>query len=556
MLQRIIMIVLILIIALGGGMYAYKQLIPPAQEETQATVYSTEEVVKGDISVGVETVGRLDPSNSGGLMVPGNRGVSNFQFIIDEFLVEEGDIVKKGDIVARLSSTQLENQLEEKKEELKNKREQLAEISQTPVDQVDNLNPSRGITITSPIEGSVTELDINEGSKVELGSIIARVVDNSKYIVEAQLFDKEVKMIEEGQKVLLTFPYFDGHYEGIVKKINNNRMPYKKGNSFAITFVYEVIIEAENVGLVQRDMDVRVGVRTENNQIYNFYNTAKVSKYIKEDKIMNTSVEAVVTDIHVDDMQKVKKGDPIITMSGVDVQDMLQEKINAIRDLTNEINQLSSLMNQTEIRAPMDGIVARFHRNVGESVRPGEWFGHLYTVSDMRMWTEVDDIDILNVKQGAPVKITVDALPNQSFEGKVENVSTTGEQKDGVSKFRVEIKVKGGKELRPGMQAKAYIDAGSAKDVLLVPLEAVFEEDGKTMVEVLKDNNITKVVPVKLGLMNDRFAEIKSGLKVGDKVVTGSTDDLLPSQHIKSKNGLVPDNGDKEDNNENNNQKE
>ncbi len=89
------------------------------------------------------------------------------------------------------------------------------------------------------------------------------------------------------------------------------------------------------------------------------------------------------------------------------------------------------------------------------------------------------------------------------------------------------------------MQAKAFIKAGSAKNILLVPLEAIFQEDGKNKVEVLQPDGTPKVVAVELGLMNDKVAEVKKGLVLGQKVITGSSADLLPSQKIQSDN-LLP----------------
>lgn len=554
MLQRMIMIILILVIVIGGGFYAYQELMPPPVEETQGPVYATKEVVRGDISVGVETIGELQPSNSGGLRIPGNRNDPNgsFSALIEEYLVEEGEEVKQGQVVAKLSSPDLLTKIESKEQELLTAKEDLARMVGVPVEEVDNVNPSEGITISAPIEGIITDLDIEEGTELKQGTI-ARIVDNSRYEVEAKLFEPEYKKVKEGQKVVLRFPYFDGQYEGVITKVNPNRIPFTtKEGEFAQSFVYVVTIEGENMGLVQRDMEVRVGMRDENNSlfIHNFANMAKVKGFLKEEKVINTFKEAVVTELHVDEMAFIKKGDPIVTMAGTDTQTEIQEKINDIRKISTELRELKAKLDQLEVVAPMDGIVARFHRPVGESVNSGDWIGHLYTVSDMRMWTQVDDIDVLYVKQGAPVKVTVDALVGKSFEGVVENVSTMGESENGVSKFRVEIKVTGSSELRPGMQAKAFIDAGSSEDTLLVPLEAIFEEENQSMVEVLNDDGVTtKIVPVKLGLMNDRFAEIKSGLEEGDKVVVGSSDDLLPSQHIKSEGGLLPDKSDGGDGN-------
>ena len=100
------------------------------------------------------------------------------------------------------------------------------------------------------------------------------------------------------------------------------------------------------------------------------------------------------------------------------------------------------------------------------------------------------------------------------------------------------------------MQAHAYIDAGSASNVLLIPVEAIFEEDGSPKVEILNKNGTTKVVSLKLGLMNDKVAEVKSGLNEGDLVITGSSADVLPSQHIGTKDSILPQNNDKKDDTE------
>lgn len=542
MAQRIIIIFLILVIVLGGGLYAYKELMPPVQETASAPVYSTKAVVKGDISVGVETIGGLDPSQQGGLRVPGSMrgGIDSTQYTILEYKVKEGDLVKTGQPIAILDASGLETNLKTKQDELDSKSKQLADLCQIPVDQIYSINPSKGITITAPTDGSITDLDAKEGGELELGHVICRVVDSSKYKLEAKFYLAEFSQIKVGQKVVLSFPYFDAFSEGVITYINPNAVPYVAGEGFAATYVHNATIEGNNEGLIQRDMEASVGVKQENGIINYYSNKAKVTGFAKDEKIINT-IKAVVTNVHVDNMQAVKKGDPVVTMSGTDIQEMVQNKLDEIIKLRTEVQELLAQQNQLEVKAPMDGIVAGFYRQVGESVGPGEWFGSLYTVNDMRVWAMVDDIDVVNIRQGAKVKVSVDAVPGKTFPGEVTFVSTMAEQIDGkVSKFRVEMKVTGSSELKPGMQAKAYIDAGSAENVLLVPIEAVFEENGKNQVEVLKPDGTTDIVTVTLGLMNDKIAEVKEGLKEGDLVVTGSTDDLLPSQHIKSEGGLMP----------------
>ncbi|NLZ51982.1 MAG: efflux RND transporter periplasmic adaptor subunit, partial [Thermoanaerobacteraceae bacterium] len=95
MAQRILMIALIIVIVIGGGIYAYKELVPPPAQEAQGPVYSTKPVTRGDITVGVEVSGPLNPSRSGGIQAPGGRNYyempsSNIQYTLVEILAEEG----------------------------------------------------------------------------------------------------------------------------------------------------------------------------------------------------------------------------------------------------------------------------------------------------------------------------------------------------------------------------------------------------------------------------------------------------------------------------------
>jgi HlyD family secretion protein len=214
-----------------------------------------------------------------------------------------------------------------------------------------------------------------------------------------------------------------------------------------------------------------------------------------------------------------------------------------LTELQREISDLESKANEMTLTATMDGVVAQYYSEVGDSLESGDWIGRVYNTNDMMLWSQIDDIDILNVKKDAAVMITVDAIPGKSYKGIVEHVSTSGNSESGLTKFDVSIKVEGGPRLRPGMQANAYIEGGEAKAVLLVPIEGVFEEEGKTMVEILGPNGLPKAKAIEVGLMNNRYAEVKEGLVLGEKVITGSSSDMLPSEHIDSEDTILPDNG-------------
>ncbi|HHW07245.1 MAG TPA: efflux RND transporter periplasmic adaptor subunit [Clostridia bacterium] len=557
--QKVLTIVVIVLIVLGGGYYAYQQLIPPPEEENQGPVYSTKPVTRGDISVGVEVVGSLNPTSGGGIQVPGYRGSGGITYLIEEILVKEGDEVKKGQLLVRLKAPDLESQIKSLERKILEDKKDIAELLNIPVAEVDRLDASRGITLTTPIGGRITELQVREGEELKLGQIVAKVVDDSRFRLVAKLTPWEFQNVQIGQKVALRFAQFDGIIVGRVTDVNFEPVaepassladPYKPAGSGQANeehvYVHWVSIEADNPGLIRTGMLAEVGLpvdpKAETIDAFSARWTrypSVVDGYVDEETIYSRA-EAIVTNVYVKNGQKVNPGDKIVSLAGDDARQTIDAKVNELRDKEDELQRLYDQYNNLDILSPMDGVVAYIETDVGRTLTPGEWLGHIYNTSDMRMWSTVDDIDVLLVQQGAKVQVTVDALPGRTFEGEVNRVSTMGRDRDGMTMFEVDIKVVGSPELRPGMSARAFIQAGSAENVLLAPVEAIFEEDGRSMVEVLNPDGTVKVVPITVGLMDDRYAEVKEGLEEGELVITGSSADVLPSQRIQGKDTLLP----------------
>jgi len=566
MMARITMIVAILVIVLGGGYFAYQQLMPPPEQTAQGPVYSTQEVTRGDINVGVEAIGPLNPSWGGGIQIPGGYGDTSgiSSYIIDKVLVKAGDFVKQGQVLVELLAPDLDIKIENAREVLEAEEKSLASMMGVTVDEINQIDPDAGIILRAPIKGRVMDLDFKEGQEVLQGQIVARIVDDTRFQVIAKLTPAEFNQLTKDHKAVLNFSdFFSEFVPAEIVDINPNPVPESSKDLLSdqapnaqeesYEFVYWVTLEGENPGLVRPGMRVSIGfVNGEDTQNIDLTNirwiryTSTVDKYVSEERVLSQA-ESIITEVFVHKMETVEEGAAIMSLAGQDVRDTIDEKLTSIRNKRTELQELESKSGLLQISAPMDGIVADLNRQQGGTAQPGEWLGSIFQASDMRIWTQVDDVDILLVKQGAPVDVTVDALPGKVFQGEVEQVATRGTDEKGVARFEVTIKVNGGPDLKPGMQAKAYIKAGNAQGVLLVPLEAVFQEDGQNKVEVMGEDGMPKVVSVELGLMNDKVAEVKSGLSEGEKVITGSTADLLPSQKIQSDNLLPADQGDSND---------
>jgi RND family efflux transporter MFP subunit len=198
------------------------------------------------------------------------------------------------------------------------------------------------------------------------------------------------------------------------------------------------------------------------------------------------------------------------------------------------------------VSAPTDGMVSYLNYNVGDTIEASDssdqWALQLmdmYNTDEMNIYTTVSDLDVLYITVDAPVTVTVDALPGEEFEGKVMNLNQYTDR-DGKTVYNVQISVVGREGLRPGMNTNCFVDSGEATDTLLVPIEAVFEEDNKRKVEVLDESGEIEVVEIEVGLMNDLQVEVLSGLEEGQQVVTGSTKDLMPSQSVTENDSFLP----------------
>lgn len=116
---------------------------------------------------------------------------------------------------------------------------------------------------------------------------------------------------------------------------------------------------------------------------------------------------------------------------------------------------------------------------------------------ELQLVAQMDELDIPNIKKDQEVKVTVTALPDKTYTGKVKEIAEQGQVQNGVSSFSVIISLDKTDDLKAGMTADASILVNEKKDALYVPIEAVQKDsDDKyyVLVPEEKDNGKTKKV--------------------------------------------------------------
>ncbi|MBU8934265.1 MAG: efflux RND transporter periplasmic adaptor subunit [candidate division Zixibacteria bacterium] len=154
----------------------------------------------------------------------------------------------------------------------------------------------------------------------------------------------------------------------------------------------------------------------------------------------------------------------------------------------------------------------------GDSPWPGMGLINLPDLGEMMVKTTVSEVDANKVDTSQEVVVVLDAYPDVEFPGRVSSISTLARRKESGSKinvFDVEVTINNHDDrLKPGMSAASRIIVERLQDVVSVPLEAVFEKDGQTVV-FFKGGKQTAVV---VGQRNDRHIEVIKGLD-GDEEI-------------------------------------
>jgi HlyD family secretion protein len=248
-----------------------------------------------------------------------------------------------------------------------------------------------------------------------------------------------------------------------------------------------------------------------------------------------------------------------------------------IRRTEGSLAQSRDQLSKTTIYAPMDGTISSQNSEVGERVvGTGSFAGteimRVADLSNMELRVKVNENDIVNVKLGDHAIISIDAYPNRKFNGTVSEISSSAQgssassqlaaMSDDVTNFLVKIRITDRDvQLRPGMSATTDIETKTVENVVAIPIQSVTvrAEGGMTSEEFQKKQakaaqeksgnsydaaaekddarrnreKLTKVVFVKtgdkvkmskvdVGIADNSHIEVKSGLKAGDEVVSGS----------------------------------
>jgi HlyD family secretion protein len=217
-------------------------------------------------------------------------------------------------------------------------------------------------------------------------------------------------------------------------------------------------------------------------------------------------------------------------------------------------------VDDTTLRAPVDGVVSVLNGAVGEFVAPstgtsalapgtdatlpgtngtsgaaaagaatptrpgGTQFLVLDNIDEFQVVLAFTETDAANITPGQKVKVTFDAVPDLTLDGSVLSSAPTGTAISGVISYYVTVVLpKSDPRLRSGMTAEAEVLTKEIPDVLAVPSASVHTQSGRSTVTVLESDGTQRAIPVQTGATGDGNTQILTGLTEGQQVVLPAT---------------------------------
>jgi RND family efflux transporter MFP subunit len=186
------------------------------------------------------------------------------------------------------------------------------------------------------------------------------------------------------------------------------------------------------------------------------------------------------------------------------------------------LNSAEEALANTELIAPIDGTIMSLNYHAGEQVGSGT-FLTLADLSQPTLEIFLDETDLDKVGVGYEVDVVFDALPDETFSGTVVQVDPQLTESGGVSAVRAVVQLNYNKPqtLPVGLNATVEVIGGRAQNAVLVPVEALREITPGQYALFVMENGEPKLRMVEVGLMDFSFAEILSGVVVGEEVTTG-----------------------------------
>lgn len=424
----------------------------------------------------------------------------------------EGKIVKKDDVIARFETKDFEEKIAEEEKNLGQYLENL-EVAKKAI----GITESSGELMIAKAETELKNAteDLKKFKQLDVPKKLKELSD-AKLVARKELETALAKLTEK-QEVIDNQQYNgEEEFETALKAVSDAEDELKKAR--------------------QKEKDASLA-----RKLYQSYDYKKELRQ-KEEAVATSKLSQTEAKVSATNQLAQKKAE-------------VRKIEDSIERTKKNIKELKETLDACNVKAPVDGrllygdVVGGWPRKSDIAVGKEMWDGYnFFTIPDETSFmidTFIAEEYRHKIKEGVRAKITLDALPDLQIEGEVSQIESFAKENQGGPKtYKTEISIKNSSpEMISGMSVTVDIIAETLENVLLVPIETVYNEEKQIICFVKSETGNQKRI-IKTGKSNDDFVQIIEGLEEKEEV--SLLGEHYGSQNADSSSTTTPKNTDSE----------
>lgn len=515
---RTVIVLIVVLAVLLGGFFLYKKKTTSQKRQGDQSV-STATVKRTDISSELTASSALSPKDTYEVtsLVEGEVIEANF---------EEGDVVEKGQVLYRIDASSMDSDLSSAETSLQRAKESAQTAQSNYAEETARI---AGNTYRSTASGYIKTLYIKEGDKVNSGTKIADLYDDSVMKITVPFLSGEAAEINVGDEAAVILEDTGEQISGTVTVVSSMEETLSGGR-----LVKNVTVEVSNPGGLTTDTAASVKV---DGFVCSAEGTfaAKTETTLSVEISGNKSLE--IENLLIHEGSYVEKNSELFQVTTKTAEEYLKEFKDAVEsaddNLENAENKLSNTQDSVDdytITAPISGTVITKNVKVGDKISKSSsgttTMAVIYDLSTMTLEMSVDELDVSSVKVGQSVEVTADAVEGETFTGTVTNVSLQSSYSNGVTNYPVTVTLDDTGSLLPGMNVDAKIILDSSGNALVIPASALMRGN---RVYVKKSSDSTENADTQRNDSSDNVGDADSERKNhGDGTLNADSVDRQP----------------------------
>ncbi len=523
--KGLLIVIVLIVVVFGGGYLAFRQMVA-ARAASEAKVAKTAKVTRGDLELKVVETGTLDA-------VKAVEVKSRVSGRLAKLLVEEGDTVVKGQLIAVIDPKETQLQVERDSASLSGAQSGVAraviDIAQRKVTAREDLVQAKArvaqLALELGIQPTLTSQAIQSAQTAYNTSTQAREqLVRTTQPLERTGAETELREAQSGNEIAVN--ELARRQELLAKgfvaqrSVDEARLQVDQAKARLARAQDKMarLDTQQKLELQQADERVRQSntdlARAKANRIQD---SVKRKEYESAQAAMRKS------EIALRDVESLSRS--------------RDQQLASVRQLQSVVSESQRQLGETEIRAPISGVVTKKLVQEGELVASISGFSAGSTIvriedrGQLMVKLDINEIDVARIARGMAATIDVDALPDTPMTGRVAKIAPSSKATgvagqggaDAVVKYEVEIWLDGTPEgVRSGMSAKCTLVPKRRSNVLQLPAEFVGLQKGEHFVNFPSAKGAKDAKPrrqtVTVGLSTGSRIEILTGVKEGDEV--------------------------------------